>query len=82
MSRRGREKKQKHVEKVRAKKAERSLASLDLAGIQEQALAKAAKKAVRTLKGRNALGMAPPWKRKILEALKKRNARKSNGPER
>ena len=62
MSRRGKEKKAKYVAKVRSKKEERMKAR----DIRLEPKQKAA------------LGMMAPWKRKIIEALKKRDAKRQN----
>lgn len=71
MSKRGREKKAAHVAKVREKKQSRLVDAM-----KEAVEHSRGKKRLRTTaRGKAALGMMPPWKRKIFEALKKRNQR-------
>jgi hypothetical protein len=63
MSKRGREKKALHVAKVTEKREARRKEQ-EARGQRQDPAAKR--------DGKKALGMAPPWKRQILEALKKR----------
>lgn len=73
MSKRGREKKGEHVRKVREQKKQRLVDAMKEAVEHARGQKKLRETVVR---GKASLGMAPPWRRKIIEAIKKRNERR------